>query len=172
MSKRSGSMFGKLSGLFSGKKPLIKQMHDYMEFYYPSKSKVTYNIIFDWGEYIITTEDKETASVHEDSKPYLGYITMRPEVVKQSPDFSPSIYLITPDGEVWENTKGHDISERKSRQEISKEKTKHGVTTKKLTIQSMSEPVIDHYRTNPEKWTRYGKLEIIGNKTKLKLYES
>jgi hypothetical protein len=172
MSRKTGSMFGKLSGLLSGKKPLKKQMHEYMEFYYPSKSKVTYNIIFDWGEYIITTENKENASVHEDSKPYLGYITMRPEVTKQSPDLKPSIYLITPQGEVWENKMVHDIPKRNHRQEITTKKSEHGTTTQTITIQSVSEPVIDHFKAHPEKWRRYGKLEIIGNKTKLKLIES
>jgi hypothetical protein len=172
MSKKSGSMFNKISGLFSGKKSLKKQMHEYMQFYYPSKSKVTYNIIFDWGEYIITTEDKMTASVHEDSKPYLGYITMRPQMTKQSPDINPSFYLITPNGEVWENTTGKDIPDYNDRQEITKEKTKYGVTTKTLTFQSVSEPIIDHFKTHPEKWNQYGKLEIVGDKTKLILNES
>lgn len=142
-----------------------------MEFYYPGKSKVTYNIIFDWGEYIITTEDKQDANVHEDSRPYLGYITFRPKVDEQSSQQKQSFYVITPEGEVWVNTTGQGISEVAIRQEITEERTKHGITTKTLTIQSISEPIIDHFKAHPEQWTRFGKLQYHGDKTRLKLVE-
>ena len=144
-----------------------------MEFYYPTTGKITYNIIFDWGEYIITTEDKPNADVHTNSKPYLGYITFRPEVAK--PKLKPSLnqpipfYVITPGGEVWENVTGHGIAVASKRQEVTKERSAHGISTKTLTIESGSEAIIDHFKAHPEKWTPYGRLERRGAKVRLKL---
>ncbi|WP_455393132.1 hypothetical protein [[Eubacterium] cellulosolvens] len=140
-----------------------------MEFYYPAPSKITYHITFDWGEYIITTEDNQNAEVHADSKPYLGYITFRPKLSKQSTEEKQPFYLVTPNGDVWENTNGKGIPEVSKRQEVTQEKTANSTTTKTLTIQSVSEPIIDHFKSYPEQWTRYGKLECRGNRTRLKL---
>jgi len=142
-----------------------------MEFYYPTTGKIRYEIIFDWGKYIIITEDKLDADVHDDSKPYLGYITFRPEEATKSSKQEQPYYLITPNGEVWKNATGHGISEFSDRQEVSKERTKYGIITQTLTIRSDSEPIIDHFKAHPEQWNRYGKLECLGDKTKLKLIE-
>jgi hypothetical protein len=141
----------------------------YMEFYYPTTGKVTYNIVYDWGEYIITTEDKLNTDVHVDSKPYLGYITFRPMVSGSFPDQKEPFYLITPGGDVWENKTGHGIPERGNRQEITKKKTDSGTSTQTLTFESVSEPIIDHFKTNPGQWIKLGKLEVYGKKTRLKL---
>lgn len=140
-----------------------------MEFYYPTTGKVTYNIIFDWGEYIITTENKLNADVHTDSKPYLGYITFRPMVSKSFPEQKQSFYLITPEGEVWENKAGSGIPESGKRQEVTKKKTDFGTTTRTLEIESISEAIIDHFRANPGQWSKLGQLECKGSKTRLKL---
>jgi hypothetical protein len=170
-SQNSKSGLARFAGLFKRKKSTIKMVQEYMEFYYPSTGKIRYEIIFDWGEYIITTEDKADADVHMDSKPYLSYITFRPEVAKQWSKQSPSFYIITPEGEVWENVNGQGIPEVSTRQEVTKERTTHGVTTKTLTIQSTSEPIIDHFRAHPEQWIEYGKLEHRAGKTRLRLVE-
>jgi hypothetical protein len=138
-----------------------------MEFYYPTSGKMTYFIKFDWGEYIITTEDKEGTEVHEDSKPYLGYITFRPEIEKQSPKEQPGYYVITPEGIVWENLTGQGIPKTSQRQEVTSKKTGHGTSTQTITIQSVSEPLIDHFKKHPEQWRHYGILERQGNKTRL-----
>lgn len=143
----------------------------YMEFYYPTTGKVTYNIVYDWGEYIITTEDKLDADVHTDSKPYLGYITFRPMISKSYPEQKESFYVITPEGDVWENKTGHGILERGNRQEITTKKTEHGTSTKTLTFESVSEPIIDHFKAQPGQWKKLGILERHGNKTRLKLSE-
>ena len=170
---RSGSMFSRITGVFDRKKSLAAQLPKYMEFYYPatSTSKVTYNIIFDWGEYIITTEANLNAEVHKDSKPYLGYITMRPEIAGTAPGTHPQIYLITPDGVVWENTTGENIPAISKREEVIEKKSEFGISKLTNTIQSYSEPVIDHFLANPEKWTLFGNLEICKGKTKLKRVE-
>jgi hypothetical protein len=143
-----------------------------MEFYFPTSGKVTYNIIYEWGEYIITTEGKPNAIVHEDSKPYLGYITFRPMLSKSFPDQKQSFYLITPTGEVWENKAGQSIPEFSKRQEVTKEKTKFSTTTKTLEIESTSEAIINHFRANPGQWSIIGKLKCYGGKTHLKLASS
>ena len=140
-----------------------------MEFYYPTTGKIRYEIIFDWGEYIITTEDKADADVGADSKPYLGYITFRPEMAKESEETKQPFYLITPDGEVWENKSGHSIPKTSERIEVTKKKTEFGTSTQTLTFRSVSEPIIDHFKAHPEQWNRYGTLHRKGNKTRLEL---
>ena len=142
-----------------------------MGLYYPSTGKMTYFITFDWGEYIVTTEEKQNVDVHADSKPYLGYITFRPEVSKQSSKEPPQFYLITPAGEVWGNATGQGIPEVSERKEVTKEKKEFSTSTTTLNIQSVSEPIIDHFKSHSDQWTRYGILEHHGNKTRLKLEE-
>ena len=171
-SSGSSSMFGKLSGLFKGKKSLKKQLNEYMEFYYPAKTQFTYDIIFDWGEYIITTEDPKGTVVHQDSVPYLGFITMRPKVEKPAAELITPFYVITPEGLIWENTTGVGIAEIKTRQVVTEKRVEHGVSRTTLTINSVSEPLIDHFKKHPEKWTKYGQLEIVNGKTKLKLQQT
>jgi len=165
----SGSFFGKVSGMFGGDNKIEKQMKKYMEFYYPAPSQCRYHIEFDWGEYIITTETKQGSEGHEDSKKYQGYITMRPQIKKPSQDLKCSIYLITPEGIVWENSMGQDIPEMIEREEVIEKKHEHGVTRSMNTIKSYSEPVIDHFLDNKKKWSPYGQLEVQKGKTKLKL---
>jgi hypothetical protein len=138
-----------------------------MEFYYPTSGKMTYFIKFDWGEYIVTTEDKNGTEVHVDSKPYLGYITFRPKITKQPSKEPPGYYVITPEGIVWENLTGQGIPKTSERQEITMNKTEYGTSTQTITVQSVSEPLIDHFKAHPEQWRRYGKLDNQGNKTRL-----
>ncbi len=57
-------------------------MQEYIEFYYPASGQYTYKIVFDWGEYIITTEMPGGEEVHAESKKYLGYITRRPTIAE------------------------------------------------------------------------------------------
>lgn len=140
-----------------------------MEFYYPTSGKMTYFIKFDWGEYIITTEDKKGTEVHEDSKPYLGYITFRPEITHQPSKEPPYYYVITPEGVVWENVNDQGIQKSSERQEVTRKMTEHGTSTHTITIQSVSEPIIDHFRAYPEQWRLYGKLERQGKKTRLNI---
>ncbi len=165
--KSSGSMFGKFSGIFGGKRSIETQMQKYMEFYYPSTGQFVYHVTFDWGEYTITTEAKLGETVHQDSKPYVGYITLRPKVVKPTSDINPAIYLITPTGEVWKTSDSDKIPKLKEREEVTEEKSNNMTTINTLTIQSVSEPVIDHFRAHPQSWARFGKLINQGKKVKL-----
>ncbi len=155
-----------------GKKSTEKQMQEYMRFYYPTSGQVRYEILFDWGMYTITTEAKPEKEVSEESRPYSGYITMRPTVAESSSEDNLPVYLITPEGQVWKNGAKESIPEMSTRQEITQEKSESSTTTHTLTIQSISEPVIDHFRDNAGQWTLYGTLETKGSKSSLKLIES
>jgi hypothetical protein len=142
-----------------------------MEFYYPSTGKITYSIIFPWGEYIITTEAKLDSAVHGDSKPYLGYITLRPIIKKSVPNLETPFFIITPRGDVWKNRTGQGIDDVKERQEIIIKKTEHSTQKTTTTIQSVSEPLIDDFKEHPERWKRYGKLDINKGDAKLVIVE-
>ena len=100
---------------------LDDQIAEYMEFYYPSTTESYYDIVFDWGSYVITTHDKPGAGVHEDSQKYLGYITLRPDVAAPAEGLDPQVYLIAPDGAVWSIERSVDIAKRSERQEITVE---------------------------------------------------
>ena len=152
-----------------GKKSTEKQMQEYMAFYFPSKSACTYEILFDWGMYTITPESKMEEDVHEDSRRYSGFITMRPTVTNPSNEHNLPVYLITPDGEVWKNESAESIPPMNTRKEIIVEKSDSSTTTKTVTIESVSEPVIDHFRENTNQWQLYGILQVSGNKSRLKL---
>lgn len=154
-----------------GKKSMEDQMKQYMELYYPTSGPFTYEIMFDWSQYTITTEAKLEEEVHDDSRPYRGHITMRPAVVASHPEIHPPMYLITPQGEVWKNDALDSVPEIKTRQEVTERKSDHGTTVQTLTIQSVSEPVIDHFGENPSQWTRYGTIERSGSKSHLKRIE-
>ena len=167
--KQKGSMVNRLSKAFSRKDSLEIDLRKYMVFYYPSTNQATYTIVFPWGNYTITTEDSLSVEVHEDSKPYLGFITLRPTIATPSNHVKPSLFLITPEGEVWEKSTGQGIPNEKERKEIIEKKHESGITTTTRTICSVSEPVIDHFRTNKEQWTKYGILELIKGKTRLKI---
>ncbi len=166
--KEKGSMVDRISKAFSRKDSLESNLKKYMEFYYPSTNQATYTIRFPWGNYTITTENPLSSEVHEDSKPYLGFITFRPTITTPSNHIKPSLFLITSEGEVWENHTGQKIPNEKERKEIIEKKHESGITTTTRSICSVSEPVIDHFRTNKEQWTKYGILEVIKGKTRLK----
>ena len=163
--------FSRLTGKGGKSGKLDSQIKKYLEFYYPTTGQITYNIVYKWGEYIITTHDKLNTKVHEDSKPYLGYITHRPIVTKPDPNNKPKTYLITPQGAVWEHTGTTEIPERNHRVEETVEKHEHSTSTKTLTIESVSEPVIDHFLVNKAEWHQLGQLEVKGDKTKLILID-
>ena len=164
----SGSLFSRMFGKAGNERKLNSQLKKYMEFYYPTTGQFTYNVAFDWGNYIITTENALTTQVHNDSKPYLGFITLRPVVKDSGSSEKPMVYLITPRGEVWENSARSNIPQENTRVEETVEKTAHGKSTMSVTYTSVSEPVIDHFRTQPNEWTKLGQLEIKGKKTKFK----
>lgn len=159
--------------LFLGCEKSVKtQMHQYMEFYYPTTGKFYYEIMFDWGYYTIDTEYALQDSVDESSIAYKGYITMRPnsqQSLKAEPLF---IYLITPAGEVWES-QDFSIPETKTREVVVEEKTEYGTSTSTSTINSGSEPIIDHFMVNKTAWTKYAELKSNnGKKFSLHLIET
>ncbi len=164
---KNDSMFNRFSKRFTRKDSQNPDLRRYMEFYYPSTSKATYEVLFPWGVYIITTEDPLASKVHEDSRPYLGYITFRPMVSTPSDQIQPSFFLISPDGIVWEHPLDQEIPNEKQRKEIIEKERETSITTTTTTITSVSEPVIDHFRSNKHQWTRYGNLEIVKGKTRL-----
>jgi hypothetical protein len=166
---KNDSLFNRFSKRLTRKEPQNPDLWKYMEFYYPSTSKATYEILFPWGTYVVTTEDPLTSEVHKDSRPYLGYITFRPIVSVPSKELQPSLFLITPDGTVWEHPFDQKIEKEKQRTEVIKKEHEAGITTTSMTITSISEPVIDHFKTNNDQWNRYGNLEIIKGKTRLTL---
>ena len=150
-------------------KSLDDQMNEYLAFYYPASGKFSYDIIFDWGKYIIITEDKLDAEVHRDSEKFLGYITMRPEVATPDPELKPLIYLVTPKGAVWTIPPTTAIAKVSNRKEVTVTRRRSSVSTQTTTINSPSEPVIDYFLTNRKKWSAYGQLTRSGDDTELEL---
>ena len=147
-----------------GKKSEEVQMQQYMEFYYPSTTESTYEIVFDWGQYVISTHTPVSEKVHADAEKYRGYITMRPSAAQPSVGAQKATYLITPEGQVWALADASGIAASGSREEI----TKDGGSTSTVTVQSPSEPVIDHFLANPDAWKRYGTVEGSDGKYKFK----
>ncbi len=150
-------------------KSLDDQMNEYLEFYYPPTGRFFYDIIFDWGKYVILTGDKLDTKGHKDSEKYLGYITMRPEVTKPNPELKPLIYLVTPKGAVWTIAPTTAIAKTSSRKEITVTRRRSSVSTQTTTINSPSEPVIDYFLTNRKKWSAYGQLTRSGDGSDLEL---
>jgi hypothetical protein len=140
-------------------KTLEQQMQEYMEFYFPTSGQYTYNIAFDWGEYIITTGATGEEELHPDSEPYRGYITMRPIISDSTLVQNLPTYLITPKGVVWQNFNTAGIPASSHREEITVEKSGSTTSTSTVTIESVSEPVIDNFQENKQNWEKYGKLE-------------
>jgi len=138
-----------------------EQMQEYIEFYYPTTGEFTYEILFDWGTYVITTGAGMDEELHPDSEPYKGYIVMRPSPKDESTAGAHLTYLITPDATVWTNGTA-DIADVNTREEVVTEKTEYGTSTQTTTIQSPLEPVVDHFKANKEAWTQYGVLEPAG----------
>lgn len=164
------ALTGALTGC--GKKSDEAMVREYMEFYYPPKTESTYDIIFDWGTYVISTHTPVDEEVHPDAQKYRGYITMRPDVVKPKEGFTALTYLITPQGQVWSLADSSQIPAAGNREEVTVEKTAQSTSTSTTTIQSPSEPVIDHFLANPAAWQRYGTLEKSGDQYKFKASQS
>lgn len=156
------SIFIMALSLFACSKTPQQQVEEYMKLYYPSTTGSYYSIVFDWGSYEIITSDPVGTKVHEDSKPYLGYITMRPDVKGPTGDFKPAIYLITPEGVVWSAEASTAIAKEKERKEVTVTKTDFGSSTSTSTINAANEPIIDHFKANAAAWKKYGTLKSTG----------
>jgi len=151
--------FGLGALLVGCSKPTTEQrMQKHMEFYYPSTGDYTYEVVFDWGVYAIKTEAAMAQTVHRDSESYRSYIVMRPRPKAGSVEQGLAIYLINPKGEVWKTT-DVGIAASRQREEVEVTKDEGGTATMTRTIQSISEPVIDHFLDNAKRWQRYGTLE-------------
>jgi hypothetical protein len=146
-----------------GKPSTQEQVDDYLEFYYPTTGDYFYDIVFGWGNYLITTHHKLDEQVHPDSEPFRGYITFRPSADKDETGQPPMIYLVTPDGEVWMHANDGTIPAKSERDEVVRE----GSSTTTTTIRSESEPVILDFKKDPQNWQRYGKLLRDGDKSRL-----
>ena len=144
-----------------------EQMREYVEFYYPTTGEYSYDIVFDWGSYVVTTSHKPDEQVHPDSEPYKGYIVMRPSPKERSQNQFP-IYLIAPEGSVWTHPVSDDIPETKTREEVVTEKSGSVTSTSTTTINSPLEPVVDHFLSNKSEWKDYGRLVKDGDGYKLK----
>lgn len=151
-------------GLAGCTKSVESQMQEYLEFYYPSSGTFYYQIAFEWGDYIIDTGASADEELHSDSELYRGYITARTSVAVTPDGEKLKTYLITPKGDVW-ITDVTDIAETKTRKEVIEEKTDFGTSTSTTTINSSSEPVIDHFLANKDAWKRYGTLKSRDGKS-------
>ena len=143
------------------------QMREYIEFYYPTTGEYTYEIVFDWGLYVITTSHKPDEQVHPDSEPYKGYIVMRPSPKESSQKEFP-LYLITPEGSVWTHAISDAIAETKTREEVVTEKSGSVTSTSITTINSPLEPVVDHFLSHKEEWKDHGRLVKDGDGYRLR----
>jgi hypothetical protein len=145
-----------------------QQLDQYIAFYYPATTDGIYDIVFDWGVLQITCELPVTAEAHEDSGPYLGFVTLRPKA-KAGMSLPDGIRttLIEADGSVWQLPDTSDVAESSTREEVVVEKEGGVTSTTTTTIESVSEPVIDHFRTQPEAWLRYGTLTASGGESRL-----
>ncbi len=139
------------------------QIDEYLAFYYPTTGDYFYQIVFDWGEYLIITHPKPNEQVHPDSEPYRGYITFRPSVETDDKGDPLMIYLVTPKGDVWMHANNGSIPESTVREEVVKE----GSMTTTTTIDSPSEPVIKDYLQNPGNWQHYAQLIADGDEYKV-----
>jgi len=151
-------------GLMACSKTVESQMQEYLEFYYPTSGTNYYQIAFAWGDYIIDTGASADEELHPDSELYRGYITARTSSATTPEGEKLYTYLVTPKGEVW-ITDANDIPENKSRQEVVIEKTDSGTSTSTTTINSTSEPVIDHFLNHKEAWKKYGTLKSTDGKS-------
>lgn len=140
-----------------------KLVDQYIEFYYPTTGPAFYEIVFDWGIYMIDTGHALEDSVHADSEPYKGYITMRPFVNEDETIEERYTYIILANGDVW-RTDATDMEKTNPREEVVIEKNENGTSTMTTTINSYLEPVVDHYLSNPSEWKEYGALVIRKNK--------
>jgi len=138
----------------------------YLEFYFPPSTAASYNVVHEWGQYLIVTEAGPEDSLHPDSEPYRGFMTFRPYVAEgRTVSPAPLIYCVTPQGEVWVTSDVAAVPATKRREEIV---DRGGGSTTVTTIESPSEAVIDSFRENPEIWTRMGTLEVRGGSTRFR----
>jgi len=144
--------------LFGCSKTTEEQVQEYMEFYYPTTGEFTYSIVFEWGEYEIFTGAKMDEKVHTDSEPFKGFITFRPFVTNSAITETFPVFLITPNGEVWNTAQISSIPESITRKEVTEEKTEFGISTQTRTIESTSEPVVLSFINNKPIWEKYGTL--------------
>ena len=157
--------------LVSHSQKLQKQIDDYIAFYYPATGSFVYELTADWGHLLINTGDAtDDEEVHTDSKPFVGFISVRSVVTGTYPEERIYTYLITPEGEVW-RTLASDIPLETTREEVTKEKFDGGVSTLTTTISSSLEPVVIHFKENKDQWSRYGTL-VEKKKGKYKLEKS
>ena len=144
----------------------VGDMEEYLEFYFPATTAASYNVVHDWGEYLIIAGAGPEEVLHPDSEPYRGFVIMRPLVTaNRTVTPTPPIYCVTPDGEVWITTDTAAIPAVKTREEVADQGDGMTVTT---TIESQAEPVIDSFRENRAIWTRVGRLEVGGGSTSFK----
>ncbi len=142
-----------------------KLLKKYIEFYYPTTAAAYYDIVFEWGNYGITTGEPLEAEVHPDSERYRGYIGMRPAPLTNADGTPLATYLITPDGKVWMCYESEvEIAPHNKRDEVVQE----GNATSTTIIQSPLEPLVDHFSAYPEKWKAFGNLVASGKKYKLR----
>ena len=132
----------------------------YLQCYFPTTGEAYYEIMFEDYLYIIDTGSGMDEEVSEASTPYKGFISFRP-----SSNDLPT-YLVTPEGIVW-FTVSDDIEEIISREESIVEKTEWGTSTSTMYIDSRLEPVVNHFRENPDTWKKYGTLTSKKGKYKL-----
>jgi hypothetical protein len=138
-----------------------------MEFYYPTggvNQETTYEIMHDWGTYVITTGAGPNAKLSTEREPYRGYITIRAIKADSTSQENFPSYLITPSGEAWTcEAICSDVPQTKEREEITTEESEYGVVTSSTFISSSLEPIVDHFKSTPGAWKRYGKLETNGD---------
>lgn len=149
-------------------KTVESQMQEYLEFYYPSSGSFYYQIVFEWGDYVIDTGAIPDEVVHPDSEKYKGYITARTSLSTTPDGEELKSYLVTPSGEVWTTT-ARDIPERSEREEVTEEKTQYGTSTSTTTINSSLEPLVDDFLISKSGWKKYGILKSSGGKSTLVL---
>lgn len=146
-----------------GPKTTQNMVDEYLAFYYPTTGDFFYQIVFDWGEYLITTHARPDEAVHPDSEPYRGYITFRPSADTDEQGRPLMIYLVAPDGNVWMHANDGTIPESSVREEVIKD----GSMTTTTTIDSPGEPVIQSYLQTPGAWQRYAQLIPDGDEHRL-----
>lgn len=148
-----------------------QMMQEYIEFYYPSGGIFTYEIVFNWGIYLIATGADKDDKLHQDSEPYRGYITIRPFFYNSEDALSMPIYLVTPGGDVWITRNGAEIPENKYREEITEKESEAGTMISTVSLTSPLEPIVDHFFSNRGVWEKYGTLIAENGKYSLKLID-
>lgn len=154
--------------LFGFTKSPDQKMRGHIVSNYPASGNKTHEIKFDWGSYLIITHARPDKEAEENPKSYRGYITMRPTVTEAAPGLKPLIYLITPKGSVWTIPHTEEIPRvaRRMKELIMLKGTSTQVTS--ISVESRSEPIIEHFLEFKKDWAEYGKLEKNGDSYELK----